>query len=349
VTGSFSVTAGVNGTVTTLAYYSGGNAHPGVNSVDIGAPGGTSVWHQLDYLPADIAGGWIRAYSSKDAGYCSQWYPGSPYYNGDKLIVVTYFYGTDGAYRGWHRSAYQHVVPGISNGWWRWNNATTTQVAWGSPDLVYGSGASNGLYLGSVYGVNAPVYNGPGGGLCTDGSHLHQEGDGARGGGLFVGKALTNRYHDVHLFGIAGGLPATGAVPSDPTFDPPVIVNPPVGDPPAGDPPAGDPPTGDPPTGDPPAGDPPTGALIEGHTTDRGAINASPDRSTTSTGKANDPTTLSAPVTESVAEASEVGCSAAPTRNGTRGGDAGVVFPAAVGVALLLLRRRRSPARIRRV
>lgn len=223
LTGNLSVTSGVNGTVTTLASYGGGAAHPGVNAVDIGAAGGTAVWHQLDYLPADIAGGWVRTYVTKDAGYCSQWSPGSPYYNGAKMIVVTYFWGTDGSYRGWHRSAYQHVAPDgtAADYWWKWNNPNATKKAWGTPNVDLGNGTASGIYLGTVFGVWGNIYNGPGGGLCTTGSHLHQEGDGARAGTLWVGKAMTARYNDVHRFGIAGGLPATGYAPSVPTFDVP--------------------------------------------------------------------------------------------------------------------------------
>jgi len=224
LTGDLSVTSGANGTVTTLASYGGGAAHPGVNAVDIAAPGGTGVWHQLDYLPADIAGGWVRTIVTKDAGYCSQWSPGSPYYNGAKVIVVTYFYGTDGTYRGWHRSAYQHVAPDATaaDHWWPWNNANAGQKAWSASEVEVelGSGTSSGVYLGTVFGVWGNIYNGPGGGLCTTGSHLHQEGDGVRAGTLWLGKGLSERYSDVHRFGMESGWPSTG-IPSTPSFDPP--------------------------------------------------------------------------------------------------------------------------------
>jgi hypothetical protein len=217
---SLSVTAGVSGTVTTLAYYSAGNAHPGQNSVDIGAAGGTAVYHQLDYLPSDVAGGWLRTYVLKESGYCSQWSPGSPYYNGAKLIVVTYLYATDGSYLGWHRAAYQHVSPNasVTDAWFRWNNSSASVAAWQSPDVDLGAQQWNGLALGSVFGVWSDIYNGPSGGLCTTGSHLHQEGSGWRGSTLFVGKGMTDRYNDVHLFDPLGGWPDTGAPPYAPEF-----------------------------------------------------------------------------------------------------------------------------------
>jgi hypothetical protein len=212
---SLSVTSGVSGTVTTLAYYSAGVAHPGQNSVDIGASGGTAVYHQLDYLPSDVAGGWLRTYVVKESGYCSQWSPGSPYYNGAKLIVVTYLYATDGTYLGWHRAAYQHVSPNasVADAWFRWNNSNASVLAWASPDVDLGAQQSNGLSLGTVFAVWGNIYNGPSGGLCTTGSHLHQEGSGWRGGALFVGKGMTDRYNDVHLFDPIGGWPATGEPP----------------------------------------------------------------------------------------------------------------------------------------
>lgn len=224
---SLSVTAGASGTVTTLAYYSAGNPHPGENAVDIAAGAGTPVYHQLDYLPSDVAGGWLRTYVTKDAGYCSQWSPGSPYYNGEKLVVVTYLYATDGTYLGWHRSAYQHVSPNasVTDAWFRWNNSGASVPAWQSPDVDLGAQQGNGLALGSVFGVYGDIYNGPGGGLCTTGSHLHQEGMGWRGSALFVGKGLTDRYNDVHLFDPAGGWPGAGAPPWAPEFYvPPVVV-----------------------------------------------------------------------------------------------------------------------------
>lgn len=217
---SLSVTSGVSGTVTTLAYYSAGNAHPGQNSVDIGASGGAAVHHQLDYLPSDVAGGWLRAYVVKESGFCSQWSPGSPYYNGAKLIVVTYVYGIDGAYLGWHRAAYQHVAPlaSVEDAWVRWNNSSASVPAWQSPDVALGAQQSNGLALGTVFGVSGNITNGSGGGLCTTGSHLHQEGSGWRGSGLFVGKSMTDRYNDVHLFDPIGGWPTTGEPPYAPEF-----------------------------------------------------------------------------------------------------------------------------------
>lgn len=217
---SLSVTSGVSGTVTTLAYYSAGNAHPGQNSVDIGAVGGSAVHHQLDYLPSDVAGGWLRTYVTKESGYCSQWSPGSPYYNGAKLVVVTYLYATDGTYLGWHRAAYQHIAPNasVTDAWLRWNNSSASVPAWQTPDVDLGAQQANGLALGSVFGVSGNIYNGPSGGLCTTGSHLHQEGSGWRGSGLFVGKAMADRYNDVHLFDPVGGWPATGAPPYAPEF-----------------------------------------------------------------------------------------------------------------------------------
>src|SRR5690349_12110740 len=94
--GTLAVLAGVNGTISTLAYYSDGTAHPGNNAVDIGAPGGSAVWHQLDYLTPRMAGGEVEVYESHESGYCSQWYPGDEYYNGSKIIVTTTIYDTDG-------------------------------------------------------------------------------------------------------------------------------------------------------------------------------------------------------------------------------------------------------------
>src|SRR5262245_59927988 len=76
--------AGADGTITTLATYPNGNPHPGTNAIDIGAPGGAAVWHQLDYLDANVAGGWIYVEQVHEAGLCSQWTPGESYYNGGK-------------------------------------------------------------------------------------------------------------------------------------------------------------------------------------------------------------------------------------------------------------------------
>ncbi|MBX3191102.1 MAG: hypothetical protein KF819_29160 [Labilithrix sp.] len=215
ITEGISVTSGVSGTVTTLAAYPTSVAHRGVNAVDIAAPGGAPVWHQLDYVPGDVAGGWIRAYASREAGSCAQWLPGSPYDNGAKLVVVTYFYGKGGVYRGWHKSAYQHVVPARADVWVKWNHASAPVHAWPSADVALGNGSKSGLYLGTVFHVAGPITNGPSGAICTTGSHLHQEGDGSRAPTLLAGKATTARYDDVHRFAIAGGLPPIGAPPVD--------------------------------------------------------------------------------------------------------------------------------------
>jgi hypothetical protein len=201
--GTLAVLAGTSGRVTTLAYYSGGGAHPGNNSVDIGAPGGNGVWHQLDYLTPRIAGGEVEVREVHEPGYCSQWYPGSEYYNGSKIIVTMWIYDTSGALLGTHVAAYQHVDPYYENmnATWVWNNALAESPRY--PDgahLTYGNGTDGGLFLGWVHGVAAPIYNGPGGYLCTDGSHLHQEGSGWRASQRYVGESLTERYSDLHYF-----------------------------------------------------------------------------------------------------------------------------------------------------
>ncbi len=201
--GQLAVLAGTSGTITTLATYSDGSSHPGNNAVDIGAPGGSLVWHQLDYIPARIAGGQVAVQEVNEAGYCSQWRPGDPYYNGSKILVTTYFYDSDGAPAGVHRAAYQHVDPYYANmnSTWTWNNATAERPLYpGGAALTYGNGREGGLFLGAVHAVTAPIYNGPNGYLCSDGSHLHQEGDGVRAAQRYRFEQVTDRYSDIHYF-----------------------------------------------------------------------------------------------------------------------------------------------------
>jgi hypothetical protein len=216
--GVLSVLAGVDGTITTLAVYGDGSPHPGVNSIDVGAGGGTPVWYQVGALPDSVAGGWIHAYVVHEAGYCSQWTPGSPYYNGAKVYVETWFYGAGGEAIGWHRAAFQHVDPDGStvDGWWKWNNAGAAAPLWGDARFVLGNGTAGGMPVGAVHGIAAPVYNGPGGGLCTDGSHLHQEGAGARDGSLWRGEGVAGRSTALHVFRPAGGMAPGGAPPDAP-------------------------------------------------------------------------------------------------------------------------------------
>ena len=195
--------AGVAGTITTLAYYDGGGVHPGINAVDIGAPGGTAVVHQLDYLPPHVAGGWVWVEDAHESGRCSQWWPGSPYYNGAKIYVHVFAYDTWGNFVGSHRAAFQHVDPywPNMNAWWTWNNAHAHSPMW--PDgahLTYGNTTDGGLYLGGVFPVWGAIYNGPGGGLCTTGSHLHQEGEGWRAPQRWVGEWVHASYSDLHYF-----------------------------------------------------------------------------------------------------------------------------------------------------
>jgi hypothetical protein len=195
--------AGTSGRVTTLAAYGDGTAHPGVNAVDIGAPGGSLVFHQLDYIPPSIAGGYVTVEEVHEPGRCSQWSPGDAHYNGSKIVVNTSFYDADGNLVGTHRAAFQHVDPHYDNinNTWNWNNATADRPLF--PDgavLTYNNGREGGLFLGWVHAVGAPIYNGPNGYLCTDGSHLHQEGEGVRAAQRYVGEQLTERYSDIHYF-----------------------------------------------------------------------------------------------------------------------------------------------------
>ena len=220
---TFANLAAVDGTVTTLAYYGNGAPHPGVNSIDVGAPGGTAVYHQIDYLGSDIAGGWIWVEPAHEAGLCSQWWPGSAYYNGAKIYVYTYFYDTAGTFVGSHRAAFQHVDPydPNMNSWWSWNNPGAALAAW--PDgatVSYGDQAAGGMYLGDVHAVGAPIYNGDGGHLCTDGSHVHQEADGWRATQRYVGEPVASRYSDLHYFTLSSATPV-GDPPFPPTPAPP--------------------------------------------------------------------------------------------------------------------------------
>jgi hypothetical protein len=235
-TQTFASLAGVDGVVTTLAFYDGGGAHPGTNAIDIGALGGTAVFHQIDYLPPTISGGWIWVGPVHEAGRCSQWWPGSPYYNGDKIYVHAYLYDTDGNFAGTHRSAFQHVDPFADhmNTWWSWNNPAASALAF--PDgahLTYGDQGNGGLYLGTVHAVGASITNGPTGALCTTGSHLHQEADGWRAGQRWVGEWLGGRYSDLHYFDLSSAWSA-GAPPWNPV---PGLPWTPPEDPPPPDPP----------------------------------------------------------------------------------------------------------------
>jgi hypothetical protein len=203
--GVMAILAGVSGRVNTLAYYSDGGRHPGNNSVDIGAPGGTSVWHQMDYLSPDIAGGEVTVTEAHEAGYCSQWYPGSEYYNGAKIYVRTDFYDRYGTWVRSHTAAFQHVDPYAPNmdATWTWNNAGSDAPRY--PDgahLTYGNGnaETGGLFLGTLTYVDGPIRNGAGGGLCTDGPHLHQEGEGSVASQRRVGETVSERYSDIHYF-----------------------------------------------------------------------------------------------------------------------------------------------------
>lgn len=230
------VLAGADGTITTLASYPNGNAHPGTNAIDIGAPGGAAVWHQIDYLDAQVAGGWIYVQQVHEAGLCSQWTPGSSYYNGGKILVFTYFYDAQGGYLGWHRAAFQHVEPDAVDVWWTWNNAAAAQPLWPSPQLHLGNQTSGGLYVGKVFaGGNRSITNGAGGKLCHQGDHLHQEGDGNRASQRYRGEGVTARYHDLHYFLPAAGYPAPGAPPSAPDPGTPDDPGDPGGEPPPPD------------------------------------------------------------------------------------------------------------------
>lgn len=193
--------AGSTGVVTTLARYDDGTPHPGTNAIDVGAAGGSEVWHQIDYLPASVGGGYLYVTRAQEAGRCSQFDPGSPYYNGHKLVVLTYFL-VEGGWRV-HRAAYQHTEPRAPlNTWLHWNNAGAAEPLWPewSAEVVLGNQAAGGLLLATVFPVSGEIRNGPGGALCTTGTHLHQEGDGYRAPRRSVGEHVSARYSDMHMF-----------------------------------------------------------------------------------------------------------------------------------------------------
>jgi hypothetical protein len=225
-------TAGVSGTVWVLESYGDGTAHPGLNAVDYGAPGGSNVYHQIEGLPAEIGGGWIFVDFVQEAGYCSQFNPGDAKYNGAKLRVHTYFYGRDGAYLGYHSAAYQHVVPadGIKDVWLTWNNANAGSM-WSSPDATLGNRDGGGVFMGTLFAGGGVKITNNNGKLCHWGDHLHQEGMGSRAS-IGVGDKVTGRVSQGNVFTVAGGQPYSGNPPSAP---PAVGTQPPADpqDPPA--------------------------------------------------------------------------------------------------------------------
>ena len=169
-----SVTAGVTGSIWVLETYQGGGKHPGLNAIDIGAAGGSSVWHQLEGLPKEVGGGWMFVDYLQEAGRCSQFNPGDERYNGAKLRVYTLFYGQSGEYLGHHSSVYQHVVPadGVNDAWIRWNNVNSGAM-WPTPDVVLGNQAQGGLYVGTLFDSGGKTILNTNGKLCHSGNHLH--------------------------------------------------------------------------------------------------------------------------------------------------------------------------------
>lgn len=227
------VTSGVSGTIWTLAAYDDGTPHPGENAIDIGAPGGTGVWHQVNGLPAEVGGGWIYVDWVKEAGYCSGFNPGDASYNGAKLRVYTYFYGTDGTYLGHNAAVYQHVVlaDGVQNAWLSWNNPKAGAM-WATPHATLGNGGEGGVYLGTLFAGGGKKILNTNGKLCHWGDHLHQENRGARAA-LSLDQSVSGRADDAHVFYANTSVPAPGnppeappavgsgnPVPQDPPVDP---------------------------------------------------------------------------------------------------------------------------------
>ena len=222
--GTVALLAGTNGTVSALSTYPGGATHPGINPIDIDAGGGQAVWHQLGGIPADIGGGWLYVKRLHEVGKCSEWEPSAPDYNGDKAAVFTYFYDVEGEYLGWQGATYQHLVlfPSHAGAWWTWNSATASTPSWIDAQLSFGDATQGGLYLGDVFLGGGAILAGPGGELCHDHDHLHQEGDGIRDPDLAAQDEVSVRESPTHRIAPAIGFPvgrppweppAAGAVP----------------------------------------------------------------------------------------------------------------------------------------
>lgn len=237
-----SLGAGVGGSVWVLATYGNGGTHPGANAIDLGAPAGTTVWHQIAGIPAHVAGGWLYVQHVQSPGYCSQYNPGDEYYNGAKLRVWTLFYDEAGDMIGYHWAAYQHVEPeaGVPGGWFRWNNANANQGLWAEPEVALANGAEGGLSVGTLFaGEGRRITNGPNGGLCHQGDHLHQESVGWRDSSLSLYGPVAERTTSTHWLIAYDGVPsveppyqpgpAAGgtAPPSEPPAEPPPGEEPP--------------------------------------------------------------------------------------------------------------------------
>ncbi len=169
---------------------------------DIGAPAWTPVYAQVDYLPNNIAGGFITA-STVSTGCAASDGP----YSGYRVRVEISYYNTSGAYVNWNHESYLHLASTygsiVNGGTFRWNNPSATVPLW--PPALEDYRLNNTTAGGALVGYVHPWMSG-GSTSCSDGAHLHMEADsdGAYNTSRYLGEPVTQRFSDIHFIHLAG-------------------------------------------------------------------------------------------------------------------------------------------------
>lgn len=238
IAGRVAVLYPVSGVITTLECYDGPNFQPpacvsgdpnhdGVTGphagtyaarIDVGNATNQTTWAQVDYLPngatTGVSGGYAIAY--KVPGYCQDFEPGNPYYNGKLIQIDLLYYNTTGYYINGHSLRFQHVAPNYRVGatagsayWYHWNNAFNTTKLWTAyvEDFKLNNLQSGGMDVATVasFAAGSPPP------ACAGASHLHMENSaGEYSLTDYLGKGVSSRYNDaqyMHLSGITGTAP----------------------------------------------------------------------------------------------------------------------------------------------
>ncbi len=160
------------------------------------------IFFQLDYLPSNIAGGYVKAY--QDNTNCASYSDTSPNWNGHKLVVEFQFYNTSGQYVTWAHAVYQHVdterLP--DNTWKTWNNPYSSAPMWGSPDYTLNNLQNGGVLVADI-AANGYASGSIG---CSTDEHVHQEGNyySEYNYSRYYNEAVTDRWSDIFYYAQPG-------------------------------------------------------------------------------------------------------------------------------------------------
>lgn len=157
------------------------------------------IFFQLDYLPSDIAGGYLRVFN--EYWGCAGWPYGDPNWTGRRLRVEFEFWNTSGQNVTWAHTYYLHVwnerLPQWT--WFSWNNPYSYAPMHANPDFTLNNLRNGGVLIADNADLSGYPPPNPG---CSTSPHVHMEGNiySDYNYSRYHSELIQDRWHDIFYY-----------------------------------------------------------------------------------------------------------------------------------------------------